>query len=83
MAGHRIRDDISTKSGKLAGRGWCGTEGANHSEGLGEGGGVASRVSHFCFLFFSLRSETKRNRNRFASFSLCFTKLKKIIVPFF
>ena len=37
----------------------------------------STRVSHFRFLFFSLRSETKRNRNRFASFSLRFAKLKK------
>ena len=44
MAGHRIRDDISTKSGKLAGRGWGGTEGAKRWQitrrGWGEGGGV-------------------------------------------
>ena len=34
-----------------------------------------TRVSLFCFLFFSLRSETKRNRNNFASFSRRFSKL--------
>ena len=28
----------------------------------------------FTSYFFSLRSETKQNRNRFASFSLCFAK---------
>ena len=31
----------------------------------------------FASYFFSLRSETKRNKNRFASFSLRFAKLKK------
>ena len=42
MAGHRIRDDISTKSGKLAGRGWGGSEGAKRWQitrrGWGGGG---------------------------------------------
>ena len=36
--------------------------------------GFTIRVSHFRFLFFSHRSETMRNRSRFASFSLCFAK---------
>ena len=38
----------------------------------------------FASYFFSLRSETKRNKNRFASFSLRFAKLKKKIfsLPF-
>ena len=31
----------------------------------------------FAYIFFSLRSETKRNRNRFASFLLRFAKQKQ------
>ena len=31
----------------------------------------------FAYIFFPLRSETKRNRNRFASFSLRFAKQKQ------
>ena len=38
---------------------------------------VGTRVSHFRLYFFSLRSETKRNRNPFASFSLRFAKQKQ------
>ena len=36
-----------------------------------------SKVYHFRFLFVSLQSEMKRNRNRFAYFSLRFAKLIK------
>ena len=44
---------------------------------------VRCRVSHFRFLFFSLGSETKQNRNRFASFSLRFAKLIKLFLASF
>ena len=37
---------------------------------------TVDRVSHFRFLFFSHRSETKQNRNSFTSFLLRFAKLK-------
>ena len=40
-------------------------------------------VIHFPFLFFSLRSKMKRNRNHFAFFSLCFAKLIKHIFASF
>ena len=65
--------------------GWWLLEGGGCSEGWwgcrveGEGWRVEDGVGCpiFASYFFSLRSETKRNRNRFASFSLRFAKLKK------
>ena len=42
-----------------------------------------SKVSHFRFLFVSLQSEMKRNRNRFAYFSLRFAKLIKHFFVYF
>ena len=50
---------------------------------------IPNRVSHFRFWFFPfkakrfLQSETKRNRNPFASFSLCLAKLIKHFIPSF